>query len=367
MYPYIRQQNGTKLLMVDDKPFIMLAGEVHNSNSSSVEYMEGVYDQADRLGMNTLLLPVSWEQTEPREGVFDFSLVDKLILQARRRGKKLGLLWFGAWKNAQCYYAPEWVKTDLVRFARAQVEKGKNFIRRKDFYEMPYTTLSYLCDATREADAKAFAALIAHIRSIDETENTVITVQVENETGLMGTARENSDYADELFYGRVPQEFADYMKAHTETMVPDVREAVENGAARVTELADLSHVMMRKYCLLVRNHSMRGYSSVIRDAVNYIDFHIREPLSLKSIAEEVNISLNYLSAQFKKETGKTLTYYMNEKRIQSSLILLATTDLPIHEVAARVGIYDENYYARLFKKFQGQTAKQYRSMMRMKL
>ena len=231
MYPYIRQQNGTKLLMVDDKPFIMLAGEVHNSNSSSVEYMEGVYDQADRLGMNTLLLPVSWEQTEPREGVFDFSLVDKLILQARRRGKKLGLLWFGAWKNAQCYYAPEWVKTDLVRFARAQVEKGKNFIRRKDFYEMPYTTLSYLCDATREADAKAFAALIAHIRSIDETENTVITVQVENETGLMGTARENSDYADELFYGRVPQEFADYMKAHTETMVPDVREAVENGAA----------------------------------------------------------------------------------------------------------------------------------------
>lgn len=57
---------------------------------------------------------------------------------------------------------------------------------------------------------------------------------------------------------------------------------------------------------------------------------------------------------------------MNEKRIQSSLILLATTDLPIHEVAAQVGIYDENYYARLFKKFQGQTAKQYRSMMRMK-
>ena len=140
---------------------------------------------------------------------------------------------------------------------------------------------------------------------------------------------------------------------------------IEN-AARVTELADLSHVMMRKYCLLVRNHSVRGYSSVIRDAVNYIDFHIREPLSLKSIAEEVNISLNYLSAQFKKETGKTLTHYMNEKRIQSSLILLATTDLPIHEVAAQVGIYDENYYARLFKKFQGQTAKQYRSMVRMK-
>lgn len=230
MYPYIKEQNGKKVLMVKEKPFIMLAGEVHNSNSSSVEYMEEVYDQADSLGMNTLLLPVSWELTEPEEGVFDFTLVDGLIEQARRRGKKLGLLWFGAWKNAQCYYAPEWVKTDLVRFQRAQVEKGKNFIRRQDFHGMPYTTLSYLCDATKEADAKAFAALMAHIRSIDENENTVITVQVENETGVMGSARENSDQADALFNGKAPQDFVDYMKAHAQTMVPDVKEAVEKGA-----------------------------------------------------------------------------------------------------------------------------------------
>ena len=120
------EQNGKKMLMVGDKPFIMLSGEVHNSNSSSVEYMEQVYDKADALGLNSLLLPVTWELIEPEEGKFDFSLVDGLIIQARRRGKKLGLLWFGAWKNAQCYYAPEWVKTDLKRFKRAQVEKGKN-------------------------------------------------------------------------------------------------------------------------------------------------------------------------------------------------------------------------------------------------
>lgn len=230
MYPYIKKQNGISVLMVDDKPYIMLAGEVHNSNSSSIEYMEEVHDQADRLGMNTLLLPITWELLEPEEGRFDFSLVDGLIEQARRRGRKLSFLWFGAWKNAQCYYAPAWVKKNLHRFERAQVEKGKNFIHRQDFYGMPYTTLSYLCDATREADAKAFAALMAHIRAIDGDENTVIAVQVENETGLMGAARENSDRADELFYGNAPQDFVDYMRTHTETMVPDVREAVENGA-----------------------------------------------------------------------------------------------------------------------------------------
>ena len=77
------------------------------------------------------------------------------------------------------------------------------------------------------------------------------------------------------------------------------------------------------------------------------------------------MSSSYLSAQFKKETGKTLTDYINEKRIHESLVLLAATELPIQEVAERVGIYDENYYARLFKKYQNQTAKQYRNMMKL--
>lgn len=233
-YPHIEIRNGQKILFAQDKPFIMLAGEVHNSNSSSLVYMEGVWDQAQKLGMNSLLMPVSWELTEPEEGVFDFTLVDGLIVQARERDMKIGFLWFGAWKNAQCYYAPEWVKRDLNRFKRAQVEKGKNFIRRTDFYGMPYTTLSYLCEETRSADAKAFASLMAHIREVDSEENTVIMMQVENEAGIMAAAREHSDEADALFFGQAPQDFVDYMKSNTSTMVPEVRRAVENGAASGT-------------------------------------------------------------------------------------------------------------------------------------
>lgn len=231
-YPYITAQGDKKVLMVGGKPFIMLAGEVHNSNSSSLAYMEQVWQQALRLGMNCLLLPVTWELTEPEEGKFDFSLVDGLIAQARRYDMKIGFLWFGAWKNAQCYYAPEWVKTDLNRFRRAQVVKGKNFIRDKNFHNMPYTTLSYLCGETRAADARAFAALMEHIRRVDGEENTVITVQVENETGLMGAAREHSDEADALFAGPVPQDFADYMRGQTDTMVADVAQAVRQGAQK---------------------------------------------------------------------------------------------------------------------------------------
>ena len=226
----VETRNGRKVLIVNEEPFIMLAGEVHNSNSSSVEYMEGVYDQADALGMNSLLLPVTWELVEPEEGVFDFSLMDALIMQARARGKKLGFLWFGAWKNAQCYYAPAWVKTDLVRFRRAQMEKGKNLVRLKDFYGMSYTSLSYLCDETREADARAFGRLMRHLCEVDGEIGTVVAVQVENETGVMGNAREVSDEADALYAKAVPQAFVEHMKANVHTLVPDVKEAVQKGA-----------------------------------------------------------------------------------------------------------------------------------------
>lgn len=123
--PTLKQQANGTVLTLHDKPYIMLAGEVGNSNSSSVEYMEGVWQTAEQLGMNTLLLPITWDQVEPEEGQFDFSLLDGLVLQARGKGKHLVLLWFGSWKNAECMYAPAWVKTDLQRFRRGQIVKGK--------------------------------------------------------------------------------------------------------------------------------------------------------------------------------------------------------------------------------------------------
>lgn len=212
------------------RPWIAIAGEVHNSNASSAACMEDVWSHARELGMNTLLLPVSWELVEPEEGRFDFHLVDTLISQAGSRGMKIIFLWFGTWKNAQCMYAPEWVKRDLARFPRAQVEKGKNKTVLKDFYGMSYTTLSYLGAETNKADARAFAELMKHIRQVDEKEGVVIGVQVENETGLQGAAREHSDLADAAFADRVPQALVDYLKANTAAMEPPLRDAVSRGA-----------------------------------------------------------------------------------------------------------------------------------------
>ncbi|MCI2068056.1 MAG: DUF5597 domain-containing protein [Bacilli bacterium] len=223
---------NTKQFMIRDengKPFIMVAGEVHNSASSSAEFMEHIWDQGKELGLNSLLLPVTWELLEPEEGHFDFSLVDKLILQARSREMKIGFLYFGAWKNAQCMYAPSWVKEDLNRFPRAEVEKGKNKVALKDFYGFPYTSLSYLGEETNKADKKAFIALMKHLKEVDEKEKTVLYVQIENETGLQGAGREHSLKADELFNKKVPAEFVSYMKNSLSSMTEDVRKAVEEG------------------------------------------------------------------------------------------------------------------------------------------
>ncbi len=228
--PFFTKKNNKQVLVVNDKPFIMLAGETHNSNASSLEVFGKVLDTAVRLNLNTVFTPVYWELIEPREGVFDFTLVDGLINQAKQRGIKLAVLWFGTWKNAQLFYAPSWVKTDMKRFKRAEVEIGQTQIKLKDFYGMSYASLSYLCDETVIADAKAFRAFLLHLKEIDETENTVIMVQVENETGLLGAAREHSNEADAVFASRVPQEFAEYMRSHTDTMVPEVKEAVISGS-----------------------------------------------------------------------------------------------------------------------------------------
>lgn len=133
------------------------------------------------------------------------------------------------------------------------------------------------------------------------------------------------------------------------------------------EVNSLCTEMFRKYCLIVRNHSLKGYSKIIQDTLNFIDFNLREPLSLKLISEKEMVNASYLSAQFKKETGKTLTEYINQKRISSSLVLLTATDLPVQRIAEQVGIYDENYFSRLFRKIQGSTPMQYRNMMKSKI
>lgn len=91
----------SKQLHVKGKPFLMRAGELQNSSLTSPEYMDTVWQKMVDTNYNTLLGCVTWEMIEPEEGVFDFAVLDQVILGARRHGLHLVLLWFGSFKNGE--------------------------------------------------------------------------------------------------------------------------------------------------------------------------------------------------------------------------------------------------------------------------
>lgn len=129
------------------------------------------------------------------------------------------------------------------------------------------------------------------------------------------------------------------------------------------QLMKLSADMIRKYCLLIHNHSVKKYSDNIQDCVTYIDLHYNENLTLKKMAEYLNLNSSYLSTLFKKELGKTVTEYITQTRIKQALLLLNSTKHSIREVANQCGFDDINYFSRIFKKYQGMSPSSYRKMI----
>lgn len=123
----------------------------------------------------------------------------------------------------------------------------------------------------------------------------------------------------------------------------------------------LQKEMARKYCLLVKNHSMKGYSLPIQKVLTRINSDLTADLSLKTQASLLNVNASYLSTLFKKETGCTLTEYVNRKRIEKAIFLLNSSSLQIQTIAQHCGITDVNYFTKTFKKWIGMTPKEYRS------
>jgi len=212
--PRLRKQGTATQLIVDDKPFLVLAGELGNSSSSGLEYMRPVWPKLAALKLNTVLIPVYWELIEPVEGKFDFTLVDGLIQDARKYNLRLVPLWFASWKNSMSCYAPAWVKTDQQRFPRSQDKNGAGM-----------EILSPFNKENVEADARAFAAFMRHVREVDANDHTVIMVQVENEIGMIPDSRDRSTVANQLFSERVPAELMNYLSEHKEQLIPEFRTA----------------------------------------------------------------------------------------------------------------------------------------------
>lgn len=217
--PHLEKIGGAVQLVVDNEPFRMLTGELHNSSAGSAHYMRPIWNRLAKQNINTVIAPISWELIEPQEGLFNFSLLDSMLVGARKENLKLVVLWFGSWKNGKSTYVPEWVKTDTNRFPLIKDKNGKSL-----------NVLSTLSKNALDADANAFSELMKYIKKVDSKEQTVLMVQVENEIGVLGSVRDFSETANNAFNGQVPNELMRYLEKNKSSLYPALGKAwADNG------------------------------------------------------------------------------------------------------------------------------------------
>ncbi|OKS86811.1 GH35 family beta-galactosidase [Mucilaginibacter polytrichastri] len=209
--PRIIKSGNNFQFIVDNKPFLILGGELGNSSASSSTYMKTIWPKLKAMHLNTVFAPVYWELMEPTEGNFDFTLVDDLIINARLNNMKLALLWFGTWKNSMSCYVPAWVKLNSQKFPRIEDRSGSK-----------HEILNPLSKNNLEADKHAYVRLLQHLKDIDSKNHTVIMMQVENEIGMLPDARNHDEIANKTFEAAIPEKLSTYLKSNSTTLLPEI-------------------------------------------------------------------------------------------------------------------------------------------------
>lgn len=208
---FLQKQGTATQLVVHGMPFLILGGELGNSSAACPQDIERIFPKLKKMGLNTVLVPVYWDLTEPVEGQFDFTLTDKALQQARENDLKIVFLWFGAWKNSMSCYAPLWFKENHKKYPRAYTQSGK-----------PLEIASAFSEAVYEADHHAFSQWMQHIATVDKEEGTVIMIQIENEIGMLEDARDYSREANKIFNAPVPAEFITYLQKNKKALHPQM-------------------------------------------------------------------------------------------------------------------------------------------------
>jgi len=190
-----------RVFTVNGKPFYPLGAQADNASGYNNIESEAAFKAVKLINGNTLEIPVYWEQVEPEEGKFDFTSVDALLVNARRHGIKLILLWFATWFCGTMNFVPKWVKTNPDRFKRIISPAGN------DLWQ-----LSSHCKANVEADKKAFMALCKYLKNKDSADQTVIALQIQNEQGMIGSDRDYGPDGQAAFDSPVPAKLLSSMK-----------------------------------------------------------------------------------------------------------------------------------------------------------
>ena len=209
--PTLVHKDGRYALFVDNAPFLVMG--IEDLTMGDWPTRPGVWPALEYMNVNTVEIPVYWQDFEPQPGQYDYTVIDRLLAEARAHHVRLVPLWFGSYKNGHPHYMPDWMKLDPVRYFHAVDEKGEAVDSPS-----PFAT------ASLEADKKAFAALMQHLKEVDP-QRTVIMVQVENETGNWNCVRDFSAAAQKVFEAPVPPEVLKAMDVKTAAASPTWQQA----------------------------------------------------------------------------------------------------------------------------------------------
>ena len=126
----------------------------------------------------------------------------------------------------------------------------------------------------------------------------------------------------------------------------------------ISHLIDLVNVIFYDISENVKDNNANSF--LLYKIENYISENYDKHISLSDLSEEFNISYSHLSVYFTKYAGVGFSDYLNEYRINVAADLLVTTDISIADVCQQVGIYDQSYFSKVFKKYKTLSPSNYR-------
>ncbi len=228
----------------------------------------------------------------------------------------------------------------------------KGFVRFED-YSVLEKTQKLLLDAIKTGNEK------------------IVSSRLEDIFSCIGSMeRVNRDYLKSFYWGtitcinniRLSVAQADNDKK-AETLHLGNMQRMIGESEGIAELNDLLKEVSLSVTAKVNQYNNKSIKLILRRAMDYIQEHYNEQVTLNEVADSVYVSTCYISRMFKKELGRNFVDYLNGIRMEKARELLREPRYKTYEVAEKVGIPDAHYFSRLFKKVVGLTPTEFRETL----
>ena len=212
------------------------------------------------------------------------------------------------------------------------------------------------------------------LESIKSGNEGLVKVTTQNIARYVTTNKININYMNNFYYTtlssinniRISVSAIEVDKRHEEGRdIASLLKLIEKSES-AEELNSLLEDVAVRIAEKVNNFNNKSIKLILRKAIDYIQEHYSEQVTLNEVAENIYVSTFYISRMFKKELGKSFVDYLNDVRIEKSKELLKDVKYKTYEVAEIVGISDPHYFSKLFKKYSGMTPSEYRESLILK-